>query len=153
MGKFDRKGRNKYEHGTFVTRRLLSDDAWRAMSPKAMMLYLSLRLEWKGKHANNNGKIKLSYRQAAELLDIGVNAAMRGFHELQDKGFIVVTKLGALGVEGQARGPSYELTDIGMPNQIPRHLYRKWRPGNDFEVIRHQVNNPHGRRGNQDPLH
>lgn len=119
MAKVDKKGRNKHEQGTFMPRRLLSSEAWKAMSPKAQMTYIWLRLEWKGPQYNNNGKIKLSYRQAANLLGIGVNAAMKGFHELQAKGFIVVTQLGALGVEGMARGPAYELTDIGLPKNQP----------------------------------
>ena len=137
MTKKDHRGRAQADHGTYVPRRLLSSDAWRAMSPKAQMIYIWLRLEWKGSKFNNNGKIRFSYRQAARCLGIGVNAAMRGFHELQAKGFIVVTQMGALGVEGEARGPSYELTDIGMPNTPPSNLYLKWRPGNDFEITRH----------------
>ena len=63
---------------------------------------------------------------------------MRAFHELQAKGFIVVTELGALGVEGEARGPKFELTDIGLPNKQPRNLFCKWSPGKDFEVARHR---------------
>lgn len=151
MSNVNNAGRNKSEHGTFVPRSLLSSEAWRAMSPKAQMLYLWLRLEWKGAKYNNNGRIQLSYRQAAFRLGVGVNAAMRGFHELQEKGFVVVTRLGALGVEGVARGPSYELTDLGMPNGLPRRLFRKWSPGNDFEVVRHHANNPKGMRGNSKP--
>ncbi|UYV38073.1 hypothetical protein N4R57_02940 [Rhodobacteraceae bacterium D3-12] len=151
MAKVNKKGRNKYEHGTFIPRSLISTEAWATMSPKAQMLYIWLRLEWKGSRANNNGKIKLSCRQASKCLGIGVNATMRAFHELQAKGFIVVTQLGALGVEGEARGPSYELTDIGMPNQSPRKLYLKWRSGKDFEVKRHHANNPSGKRGKQNP--
>lgn len=138
MTKLDHRGRSKADHGTFVRRRLLSSDAWRALSPKAQMIFIWLRLEWKGDKYSNNGNIRLSYRQAARCLGISVNAAMRGFHELQAKGFVVVTRLGALGVEGEARGPTYELTDIKMPNAAPRNLYLKWRPGKDFEVVRHK---------------
>lgn len=119
----------------------MSTEAWRAMTPKAQMLYVWLRLEWKGVKFNNNGEIRLSYRQAASRIGIGVNAAMRAFHELQAKGFIVVTKMGALGVAGMARGPSYELTEIGIPgtqSRSPRRLYLKWTPKNDFEIVRHQ---------------
>ena len=150
MSKFDKNGRSKHDHGTYIQRELISSDAWRAMSPKSQVLYIWLRLEWKGARMNNNGKIKLSYRQAAKLIGIGVNTAMQAFHELQAKGFIVVTQLGALGVEGEARGPSYELTDIGMPNARPQHLYRQWRSGHDFEVVRHHANNPFGYRGGPD---
>ena len=144
MTKKDHRGRTKADHGTYVPRRLLSSDAWAAMSPKAQMIYIWLRLERKGAKFNNNGKIRFSYRQAARCLGVGVNAAMHGFHELQAKGFIVITQLGALGIEGEARGPTYELTDIGMPNTSPNNLYLKWRPENDFEITCHHSNAPHG---------
>lgn len=140
MGKHDSKGNLKTEHGTFLQRRMMESDAWKSLSPKAQMLYIWLRLEWKGPKFNNNGKIRLSCRQAAAKIGIGVNAAMRAFHELQAKGFVVVTKLGALGVEGEARGPTYELTDIGLPGQRARLLYAQWKEGRDFEVIRHRKN-------------
>ena len=139
MACLNRKGNAKYEHGTFVQRRVMMSLAWRAMPPKAQMLYIWLRLEWKGARFNNNGFIRLSYRQAAARLGIGVNAAMGAFHELQAKGFIIVTRLGALGVEGEARGPTYELTDIGLPQKTPKHLYREWKPGSDFEIKRHNT--------------
>jgi DNA-binding transcriptional MocR family regulator len=138
MGKRDHRGNRTKEHGTFVRRELMSSPAWRAMSPKAQVLYIWLRLEFKGANFNNNGKIRLSYRQAAQRIGITVNTAMQAFHELQSKGFIVVTRLGALGVEGEARGPTYELTDIGLPNKSARLLYRAWKPGKDFKVVRHQ---------------
>ncbi len=138
MGRKDKKGNSTYEHGTYMKRRVMETDAWRAMSPKAQVLYIWLRFEWKGSKFNNNGKIQFSCRQAACRIGIGVNAAMRAFHELQAKGFVVITRLGALGVEGAARGPTYELTEIGLPNKAPRNLYRTWKVGSDFDVRRHQ---------------
>lgn len=139
MARKSKNGSSTSGHGTYIQRRLMEEPAWRAMSPKAQMLYIWLRLEWKGQKFNNNGRIRFSCRQAARKIGIGNNTAMRAFHETQAKGFVVVTKKGALGVEGEARGPSYELTDIGLPNKVARHLYLKWKPGHDFEVIRHHV--------------
>lgn len=112
--------------------------AWRALSTKAQVLHIWLRLEWKGPKFNNNGMIRLSYRQAAFRLGVRINTAMRAFHELQAKGFIVVTRLGALGVEGEARGPTYELTDIGLLRATPRNLFQQWPDQGDFDVIRHK---------------
>lgn len=137
MGHAKNRGRNQFEHGTYVKRNLMATEAWRALSPKAQILFIWLKFEWKGAKYNNNGKIRLSCRQAAHRIGIGVNTAMIAFHELQAKGFIVVTCRGALGVEGEARGPTYELTDIGLPNERPRLLFMRWEPGQDFEVIRH----------------
>lgn len=141
MGAVDKRGRNTKEHGFYLKRSFLSTSAWRALSPKAQAVYLWLRLEWKGPRFSNNGKIRLSYRQAAKRVGIGINAAMRAFHELQAKGFIVVTEMGALGVAGVARGPSYELTELplaGADVRTAKHLYRDWQPGRDFEIARHR---------------
>ena len=145
MAKRDARGRKTNEHVTYIKRSVLSTDAWRALSPKAQSIYVWLKFEWKGTKYNN-GRIKLSCRQAAKCVGIGANAAMTGFHELQAKGFIIVTKLGALGVEGEARGPSYELTELPLMNAAPKALFIKWKPGSDFEVRRHKSNNPKGKK-------
>ncbi|WP_417493036.1 hypothetical protein [Maricaulis sp.] len=118
------------------------------------MTYIHLRFEGRDRQCSNNGKIQLSVRQAAERLGIRPNAAAGAFHELQQKGFIVVTVLGALGVTGEARGPSYELTEYRMPQTTEmtgRRLYKAWKPGADYEVARHPSNNPTGSNGNRNP--
>lgn len=132
----------------------METDAWRALSSTAQALYPWLRLEWKGPKANNNGKIVLSVRQAAKALGVSRNTAARAFHDLQAKGFIVMTSMPMLGVNGEAKAPSYELTELAMPfggNNAGSRRYKKWRPGTDwpFAVIR--TNNPTGR--NRKPRH
>lgn len=142
------KGRNDREHYTVMIRNMMTTAAWRALSPKAQALYPWLRLEWHGAKANNNGRIRLSCRQAADRMGVSINTANAAFQELQAKGFIVVTELGALGAEGYARGPSYEITELALPfaeKPVGRQLYRDWKPGADFPVSRHAVNNPGGR--------
>ncbi|WP_323786418.1 hypothetical protein [Thalassovita sp.] len=129
---------------------MMEAPAWRALSPNAQALYPWIRMEWKGAQYNNNGKIRLSVRQAAGRMGVSVNTAAKAFRELQAKGFIVVSDPGALGVEGLARGPSYELTEIKMPmseSNQGRKLYEQWRSGCDFEVFKHNVNNPKGMNG------
>ena len=111
-------------------------------------------MEWHGPRANNNGRIQLSVRQAAALIGIGINAAARGFHDLQAKGFIVVKTLGALGIEGEARGPSFEITELPMPGAnrpVGRRLFENWRMGQDLPVAMHNVNNPIGKNGRKIP--
>lgn len=137
MGSRMKDGTSKHRQGTYLQRDILDTPAWRALSPKAQMLHIWLRLEWKGKTFNNNGKIRLSCRQAAARIGISVNTAMTAFHELQAKGFIIVTRLGALGVDGEARGPTYELTDLDLPGKAPKALFTRWKEGSDFEVQRH----------------
>ena len=150
MGKVDKKGRNTNNKGTYMRLDLMMLPAWRALTPKAQILYVWLRLEYKGDRYNNNGRIRLSYRQAAQRIGVSINTAADGFRDLQAKGFIVVTQRGSLGIEGEARGPCYELTELQMPrsaNKPPRCLYLKWDAERPFEVVRHNVNNPCGRNG------
>lgn len=150
MEQSKRRGHSPHEHFTVFIRNLGEEPAFRAMSPTAQILYLWLRLEWRGEKANNNGRISLSYRQAAKCVGVHPNTIAHAFHDLQAKGFIVITQRAVLGVEGEARSPLYELTELAMPDAQPRvgrKLYREWQPGQDFEVQKHHANNPNGHRG------
>ena len=83
-------------------------------------------------------------------MGVSINTAAKAFKDLERKGFIATTQVGALGVEGCARGPSYELTDLpmpGTPQKRPRCLYAKWSETKEFDVAKHPVNNPYGRAG------
>ncbi len=71
---------------------MMETPAWRALTLSAQALYPWVRLEWRGAKFNNNGKIRLSVRQAAAKMGCGVNTAARAFQELQAKGFLVVTE-------------------------------------------------------------
>jgi hypothetical protein len=148
--KVDSTGRvERPEHWTKMLRPTMEEPAWRALSPTAQALYPWLKLEWKGPQANNNGQIRLSVKQAAERMGVATNTAMRAFHDLQAKGFLVVTEHARLGVAGQAKAPAYELTEIELPQASQhggRRLYRSWRKGHDFPVQRAIANNPTGRR-------
>lgn len=127
--------------------------AWRAMSCTAQALYIWLLLEWKGAKYNNNGKIMLSVRQAAERLGVGVNTAARAFHELQAKGFIVVRQAAELGVKGQATCPAFEITELAMPGSHEgRKLFRDWKEGADYPVQKAVIHNPRGTQKKQNPV-
>jgi hypothetical protein len=154
MGR-DRKNEAQGEHFTKMTRSLMQTPAWRAMSPTAQMLYLWLKLEWKGPQHNNNGRISLSVRQAADRIGISRNAAARAFHDLQAKGFIVAVERAHLGLSGEAKAPKYELTELPLPmgqSNQGRRLFREWRPGADFPVITASANNPTGKNGKSKTL-
>lgn len=154
-----RKKRQKTteEHWTKLLRSTMEEPAWRALSSTAQALYPWLKLEWRGPNANNNGKIRLSVRQAAERLGVTHVTAARAFHELQRKGFIVQTEHACLGLEGAAKAPAYELTELRMPlaekGQDGRKLYQEWRPGNDYPVVEALSNNPTGTNGRKKTCH
>ncbi|MFC3614769.1 hypothetical protein ACFORG_13430, partial [Lutimaribacter marinistellae] len=90
----------------------------------------------------------LSVRQAADRLGVSPQTAARAFQHLQEKGFIVVTEIGHPGVHGCASGHRYEITELPLPQaRDGRHLYRAWRKGEDFEVLKAKAHNPSGRNG------
>ena len=153
MGR-DKRNEGRGEHFAPMFRNTMSTPAWRALSPSAQALYPWLKLEWRGPKANNNGRISLSVRQAAEVMGVSVNTAARAFHDLQAKGFLVVKRHAHLGVKGQATSPEFELTEIALPGEgsRPRKLYADWKPGGDFPVQKAAVHNPRGLSGKQNPV-
>lgn len=149
MGR-DKRNEKRSEHFTAMVRSMMETPAWRALSPTAQALYPWLRLEWRGPKANNNGKISLSVRQAAERMGVSVNTAAKAYHDLQAKGFIVVTQPARLGLSGNARATSFELTEIPLPNSEKnsgRRLYKDWCSQSEYQVARCMANNPRGVNG------
>ncbi len=89
-------------------------------------------------------------------MGVSINTAARASHDLQAKGFLVVTEHARLGVSADAKGPTYELTEIGLPHATERggrRLYREWRASQEFPVVRAMANNPTGRRSRAEPCH
>lgn len=147
--------RERKEHFAAMVRVTMEEPAWRALSPVAQAIYPWLKLEWHGAEFNNNGDISLSVRQAAARVGVGKDTAARGFHDLQAKGFAVVTTPARLGINGEANGSAYELTEMPVPPNKGegRKLYRQWRPGADFPVVKVMANNPRGRNRKAKPCH
>jgi len=128
----------------------MEEPAWRALSSTAQALYPWVKFEWRGVEHNNNGRISLSVRQAAEKLGVRPDTAARAFHDLVAKGFLVQTSPAYLGTEGAAKSPSYELTELKMPGTNGGEgskLYRQWKEGFDFPVPKIATNNPEGKNG------
>lgn len=136
------------EHWTKMLRQTMETPAWQALPPAAQALYPWLKLEWRGPQANNNGRLRLSVRDAAARVGVTPDTAARAFHDLQAKGFIVMTEHAVLGVEGAAKCPAYELTELAPPGATGgRKLYQNWRAGADFLVQKARAHNPRGANG------
>ena len=149
MGR-DRKNETRGGHYTQILRSTIETDAWRALKPVAQALYPWLRLEWRGPDSNNNGRLRLSVRQASEKLGVSRNTAASAFHDLQAKGFLYVTRPAQLGVGGAATGPLYELTELALPGGAKhsgRKCYLQWQEGHDFTVNKAAAHNPTGSNG------
>ena len=85
------------------------------MSTATQALYPWLIMEFKGKIYNNDGKIRLSFRQAALKMGTSKDTVARAFGDLQAKGFIKVTKPGSLGISGMGKCPEYEIAALTLP--------------------------------------
>ncbi|MEX0328427.1 MAG: hypothetical protein AB3N07_06855 [Ruegeria sp.] len=155
MGR-DKKNERRGEHWTKMARNMMEEPAWRALSSTAQALYPWLKLEWKGPDSNNNGRISMSVRQAAECLGVTRNTTSNAFRELQAKGFIAVTQPPKLGDSGVASSPLFELTEISLPTasgNSGRRLYKQWSDGADFPVVKAPTHNPNGTNGKEKPRH
>jgi hypothetical protein len=69
----------------------LHSPAWRSLSGPAVKVWFELRSRF---HGGNNGRLILSYEEAAGLLGLGKSTVKRALDELQDKGFIVCVRQG-----------------------------------------------------------
>ena len=124
---------------------VIDTPAWRALSSTAQSLVPWLIMEFKGADLNNNGKISLSVRQAAERMGVARDTAAKAFRDLQAKGFIVVKKGASLGVEGHGKCPEYEITFIATLHKEANKLYLEWSEEEDFPIFAHPVKNPTGK--------
>jgi len=125
---------------------VLDTDAWRSLSSAAQALFPWLVMEFKGAKYNNNGKICLSVRQAAERMGVARDTAARAFHDLQAKGFLAVKKGASLGISGHGKCPEYEITSIASVHTGASKLYLSWSEDAEFEIFKHPVKNPTGKR-------
>jgi hypothetical protein len=82
--------------------------AWKALHYGARLLYLELQRQFI-ETANNNGKVFLSTRDAAERLGASQRQVWIWYCELEHYGFIVQTQPGTLGPRGRAT--EWRLTD------------------------------------------
>ena len=129
---------------------VIDTPAWRALRLSAQALFPWLLMEFKGDKYNNNGKISLSVRQAAERMGVARDTAAKAFRDLQAKGFIVVKKGASLGVVGHGKCPEYEITSIDTLHEKASKLYLEWSGDKEFPIFLHPVKNPSGK---SEPCH
>jgi hypothetical protein len=119
--------------------------AWTALSYPARLLYLELQRQFI-ETANNNGKVFLSTRDAAERLGASQRWVCIWYRELEHYGFIVQTQPGAIGPNGRAA--LWRLTDHahgwldGKPIQATKD-YLKW-DGTPFRKSATKKRKPNG---------
>jgi hypothetical protein len=117
------KGRSK-KRGKFVAlgNDLLTSDAWLSLTGSGVKYYVELRRRFNG---TNNGELHLSCAAAARLLKMSMGTAANAQRELEEKGFIRMTRRGGF---HQRQATTWALTDEAAPGQTATHDYRNWPP-------------------------
>jgi hypothetical protein len=122
-----RRRTNPNNKFVMLERWFLATPAWQALPHAARSLYVELELEYKGPESCNNGKIKLSVRQAAERLSCSINFASKMFAELEDKGFIKVNQRGSFSWKVK-HSTTWILTKHPCGSRPPTADFMKWQP-------------------------
>lgn len=101
--------------------------AFRSLSGPALKVWVELRCRYNGA---NNGRLSLSFRQAAEHLGLGKSTVARAFKELVEKGFL---KLRRAGRWYGRLATEWILTDIKYDGYPPTRDWQNWRPPAEVE--------------------
>lgn len=122
-GGVDSRGRSKREGQYFgLSYSMAHSAAFRSLSGGALKVLVELRCRFSGA---NNGKLFLSYQEAADLLGIGKSTAARAFRELAEKGFI---RLSTPGHFYGRRATEWILTDCSHQGHPATRDWQSWRP-------------------------
>jgi len=97
--------------------------AWRSLSGAALKVFIELRCTYDG---SNNGKLFISYQDAAKKLHLSKSTVHRAFEELAEKGFIRKRRDG-LWLSGMAA--EWFVTDVpAREGQEATRDWRHWHP-------------------------
>jgi len=96
--------------------------AWHSLSGAAVKVFIELRCSFDGA---NNGKLFLSFADAARRLGLGKSTVKRAFDELAAKGFI--RKTGAGNWYGR-KAATWRVTTESWQDNLPSHEWRRWQP-------------------------
>ena len=125
-------GRERQPHGpgqgrsptiVQILKPTLKEPAWMELPYGARCLYITLKSYYRG---DNNGRLYLSVRKAAQDLGASPSSTERWFHNLIHHGFIVPTSGGFLGNDGKGTAASWRLTELGFMGEQPTKDYKDW---------------------------
>ena len=119
----DRKGRSRRkEQYIGLPHKKVKSAAWRALSGNAIKVYLELHSRYWG---GNNGKLSLSLEEGARVLGLGKATVKRALEELEDKGFVAMTRRGHF--YGR-RASEYRLTGQPIDRNTATRDWENWTP-------------------------
>lgn len=118
---------------------LQASEAWRTLPVGPRALYVELKRRFNG---SNNGRVILSYRDAAKAINAHRNTVGRWFSELQERGFIVMAQAPYLGPSGVGKSSHWTLTEYPTDNMKPATVnFMRWpekqKPPTTKEAPRH----------------
>lgn len=119
--------RKKRGAGRFVqlSEHLMQSEAWATLKPGPVALYVALKRRYNGR---NNGRLILSYRDAAKLLNVHRNTITGYFQALEERGLIFMTQGAYLGPDGIGQSPHWALSELATCDGKPATMaFRKWR--------------------------
>lgn len=124
--------RKPYKHGKRGSGRhvqlpewLQASEAWATLPPGPRALYIELKRRFNG---SNNGEIILSHRDAAKALNVHRNSVGPWFRELQERGFISMTKAPHLGPSGIGKASVWGLEELPSADSKPApKRFMAWR--------------------------
>ncbi len=123
-GGYKSKKRGKGRH-TRLEEWFQATEAWATLKPGPRALYIEFKRRFNG---GNNGAIRMSVREAAELLNVHRNTVPSYFAYLSERGLIVQTRAGHLGFDGHGIASTWALSEIRQPNGHPPDLqFRRWK--------------------------
>ena len=120
--KFHKRGEPKFVQ---IYYSLMDTAAWKNLKPAPRALYLELKRQYNG---YNNGKVLLSYRDAAKRLNVSYNSVGSWFKALEKCGFIICMQRPHLGPSGVGQTSHWRLTEYEYDGNTATHEYRIWKP-------------------------
>ena len=120
--KFHKTGEPKFVQ---IYYSLMDTAAWKNLKSVPRALYLELKRQYNG---YNNGKVLLSYRDAAKRLNVSYNSVGSWFKELEKCGFIICMQRPHLGPSGVGQTSHWRLTEYEYDGNTATHEYRMWKP-------------------------
>ena len=115
-------GRNDTEQYLKIPYSMARSAAFRSLGGPALKVWIELRSRFNGR---NNGELSLSLDEGARLLGMGKTTVGRAFAELEEKGFIVMTRRGKW--YGRL-ATTWAVTDRSHNGHLATNAWKHWRP-------------------------
>jgi hypothetical protein len=127
----NRSAKNRgLSHERYVKLRywLLRSPAWQGLPGLARALYIDIAMRYNG---SNNGRISYSVREGAAALNVTKDTIARAVKLLQERGFIVCTKVAHFTVKTTRDASEWRVTeyDDDVIHQHATKNFMSWQPG------------------------